>query len=143
VFATDLLPNRADIARHDFLHDPPRPEMRSAVMVTNPPNTQLTEFIIRGLTLIDAGWLAGLVVLCRTGADDTDGRAAAFNRAAMEWRCCWRPYWKPRRPGDKQPRWNYHWHLWLRGCAGPPMTCRLTRSQLEQPELDLQSHARG
>jgi hypothetical protein len=66
-------------------------------MITNPPHTRMTEFIVRGLTLIDTGRLAGFVLLSRQGHDVTLGRAAAFNRAAYEWRSCWRPWWKPRK----------------------------------------------
>jgi hypothetical protein len=91
VVATDLFPNRSDIERHDFLHGPLPPEVLGAIMMTNPPYTLLTEFLVRGLTLIDMGHLAGLVLLTRQGADTTNGRAAAFNRAAYEWRTCWRP----------------------------------------------------
>ena len=55
-------------------------------MMTNPPNSVLSEFMVRGLTLIDTGRLAGMVLLVRIGHDVADGRAAAFNRAAAEWR---------------------------------------------------------
>jgi hypothetical protein len=135
VIASDLFPNRADILRHDFLHGLPLPGTRDAVMITNPPNSQLDEFVVRGLTLIDTGHLAGMVLLIRLGHDVTQGRAAAFNRAVAEWRCCWRPYWKPRRKGDRQPRWTYQWHAWLRGRTGLPVTDRLTRARVEQPSL--------
>jgi hypothetical protein len=137
VFASDLFPGRADIVQHDFVHGLLLPETRDTVMMTNPPNSQLDAFMVRGLSLIDAGHLAGLVLLVRNAHDATQGRAAAFNRALCEWRCCWRPYWKPRRTGDKQPRWTYQWHAWLRGRTGPPVTVRLTRADVEQLRLDL------
>ena len=105
VVATDLYPDHSGpgIARHDFLHGPLPPETCGAAMITNPPNSQLTEFMVRGVTLIDIGWPAGLVLLIRQGHHTTKGRAAAFNHAALEIKCCWRPSWKPRQPGDKQP----------------------------------------
>jgi hypothetical protein len=64
VIATDLFPDpgRPDIGRLDFLHGEPPPETRGAVMVTNPPNSQLTQFIVRGETLIDTGWLVGMAL---------------------------------------------------------------------------------
>jgi hypothetical protein len=136
VVATDRYPNRSDIAELDFLHSLPPPATREAIMLTNPPNSLLTEFIVRGLTLIDTGHLNGLVLLCRTGHDTTKGRAAAFNRGAAEWRCCWRPYWKPRQPGDKQPRWTYQWNLWRCDYAGPPVTYRLTQPDVVSPPFD-------
>jgi hypothetical protein len=73
VIATDLFPDpdRPDIARHDFLRGAPPPEARGAVMLTNPPNSELTEFLVRGLALMDAGYLAGMALLTRLGADTT------------------------------------------------------------------------
>ena len=108
VIATDLFPDpgRPDIAVHDFLHAPPPNGAAGAVMITNPPNSKLTDFIVRGLTLIDAGYLEGVASLTRLGADTTKGRGPAFNRAAYVWKTCWRPYWKPRQKGDSSPRWT-------------------------------------
>jgi hypothetical protein len=101
-------------------------------MATNPPHSRLTEFIDCGLELLDAGKLAGLVLLNRIGHDMTVARAAAFNRAAFEVRCCWRPYWKPREPGDSSPRWSYQWTTWLPGSSGPPRAYRVTRKMLDE-----------
>lgn len=137
VIATDLFPNRADIARHDFLYGPLPQAAEGAIAITNPPNSRLDAFLVRGLTLIDTGHLSGLVLLTRQGHDVTRGRAAAFNRAAQEWKCCWRSWWKPRQPGDKQPRWTYQWTMWRRDYARLPVTRRLTQAEVEQPELPL------
>jgi hypothetical protein len=138
VIATDLFPalGRPDIAVHDFLHGAPPPETRGSAMMTNPPNSKLTEFIVRGLTLIDAGFLEGMALLTRLGADRTKGRAAAFNRACLEWQTAWRPYWKPRRKGDKQPRWTAQWTLWLRSHSGPRVTLCLTQEEIVAPQFD-------
>lgn len=136
VIATDLFPQRADIAPHDFVNGVPLNATAGAFMITNPPNSKLTEFIVRGLTLIDAGHLDGMALLTRLGADTTKGRGPAFNGAAYVWKTCWRPYWKPSRKGDKQPRWTAQWTLWLRGISGPPVTLCLTREAIIAPEFD-------
>jgi hypothetical protein len=54
VIATDLFPHpeRPDIAVHDFLHGPPPNATVGAIMITNPPNSKLTDFIVRGLNSI-------------------------------------------------------------------------------------------
>ena len=59
VIATDLFPQREDIAMHDFLRGPPPNASVGSIMMTNPPNSKLTEFIVRGLTLLDTSHLAG------------------------------------------------------------------------------------
>jgi hypothetical protein len=61
VIATDRFPNPdpLGIACLDFLQDPPPPQTRGSIMITNPLNSKLTEFLVRGLTLIDSGHLAG------------------------------------------------------------------------------------
>jgi len=139
VIATDLFPDpeRPDIAVHDFLHGPPPKATAGAIMITNPPNSKLTDFIVRGLTLIDAGYLEGMALLTRLGADTTKGRGPAFNRAAYVWKTCWRPYWKPRKKGDKSPRWTAQWTLWLRSHPGPPVTRHLDLAELISPKLRL------
>ena len=129
--------NRPDISTHDFLHGPPPSAAAGAVAITNPPNSQLTEFIVRGLTLIDAGYLDGMALLTRLGADTTKGRGPAFTRAAYIWKTTWRPYWKPRRKGDSSPRWTAQWTLWLRGHTGPPVTRCVDLGDLVAPRLAL------
>jgi hypothetical protein len=132
VIATDLYPDRdlPDIALHDFVHGEPPPEAAGSLMITNPPYSKLTAFIVRGLTLIDRGHLEGLGLLTRLGADTTKGRGPVFNRAAYIWRTCWRPYWKPRQEGDKSPRWTAQWTLWLRGHPGPSVIRYLDLAEL-------------
>jgi hypothetical protein len=104
VSASDLYPGHADIAIDDFLQGVRPDNTDGAVMITNPPNSQLTAFLMHGLALIDAGHLQGLALLTRLGADGTKGRGPGFNRAAYAWKTCWRPYWEPRQPGDKSLR---------------------------------------
>lgn len=135
VVASDLLPQRPDIVPHDFLRGAPPKMTAGTVMITNPPNSRLTEFLAHGLALIDLGHLEGMALLTRLGADTTKGRGAGFNRAAYEWRTCWRPYWKPRCKGDKQPRWTAQWTLWRRGISGPPMAQCLTYEEIVAPRL--------
>ena len=135
VISTDLLPQRPDIAVHDFLHEVPPNVTAGTIMITNPPNSSLTEFIVRGLTLIDMGHLEGMALLTRLGADTTKGRGSGFNRAAYIWKTCWRPYWKARRKVDKQPRWPAQWTLWLPDVSGPPVTLCLTHEDIVAPRL--------
>jgi hypothetical protein len=139
VIATDLFPDRdrPDISTHDFLHGPPPNVTAGAVAITNPPNSQLTEFIVRGLTLIDAGYLEGMGLLTRLGADTTRDRGPGFNRAGYAWKTEWRPYWKPRRKGDVSPRWTAQWTLWLRDRCGPPVTRCVDLDDVTAPRLAL------
>jgi hypothetical protein len=139
VIGTDLFPDpeRPDFAVHDFLHAPSPNATAGAVMITNPPNSKLTDFIVRGLTLIDAGYLKGMALLTRLGADTTKGRGPAFNRAANVWKTCWRPYWKPRQKGDSSPRWTAQWTLWLHSHPGPPVARNLDLAELTSPKIRL------
>jgi hypothetical protein len=137
VIATDLFPQRDDVAVHDFLYGAPPNTAAGSIMMTNPPNSRLTQFTVRGLTLLDTGYLTGFALLTRLGADTTKARGAAFNRAAYAWKTCWRPYWKPRQKGDRQPRWTAQWTLWLRDRPGPPIAVCLTLDELVAPELPL------
>jgi hypothetical protein len=59
VHATDLYPSpdRSDIAVHDFLYGAPPNEAAGSVAMTNPPHSKLTQFLTRGLTLIDTDTL--------------------------------------------------------------------------------------
>jgi hypothetical protein len=130
VYASDLHPGRKDIEHHDFIMGRPPECTKGMIGITNGPHTSLTEFIIGGLKLIDAGHLAGFVILSRLGADTTDHRAELFNRAAYEWRMCWRPWWIPRHPEEKQPRFTSQWTAWLRGVEGPPRSVKVRRSEV-------------
>ena len=95
VIATDLFPQPlfAPIARHDFLHDDPPGAALGACAITNPPGTRLTEFIARGLQLLDGGQISGLVLLMRLDHLQADERVEALNRATWEVHCNWRPIW--------------------------------------------------
>jgi hypothetical protein len=65
VVASDLFPQRPEIAYCDFLHAaPPAPALGSCV-VTNPPGRELDAFIARGLQLLDCRRISGLVLLVR------------------------------------------------------------------------------
>jgi hypothetical protein len=99
VIATDIEPQRRDIARHNYVRDPPPPETRGAIMITNPPFSKLDEFLAR-MALLDAGHLAGPVLLVRPDFAGTDGRAGILNCAVAEWECCWRPRWIPGSTGN-------------------------------------------
>ena len=87
------------------------------------------------LTLIDTGYLEGIALLTRLGADTTKGRGAGFNRATYVWKTCWLPCWKRRQKGDRQPRWTAQWTLWLAGSSGPPITRCVTLDELVSPKL--------
>jgi hypothetical protein len=130
VIASDSEPQQRDIVRLDYLLDAPLPATRGAVMITNPPFSKLTDFINRTLELLDAGHLAGAVLLVRMDFAGTDGRAAALNRAMAEWECCWRARWIPGSTGN--PRWWCLWVTWLAGRSGPPTHERLRRSNLSR-----------
>ena len=94
VIATDLYwqpPFFAPIARHDFLHDDPPKEALGACAITNPPGSRLTEFIVRGLQLLDGRQISGLVLLMRLNHLQAAGRVEALNRATWEVHCNWRP----------------------------------------------------
>jgi hypothetical protein len=80
--------------------------------------------------LIEAGHLAGAVLLVRFDFAGTDGRAEIFNRAAVEWECCWRSRWIPGSTGN--PRWWCMWVTWLAGQTGPPLHIRKRRRDLSR-----------
>jgi hypothetical protein len=129
--ATDIEPQRHDIARLDYLKDdPPPPSTRGAILITNPPFSQLDAFLARTMALLDAGWLAGAVLLVRDDFAGTDGRAVVLNRAIAEWECVWRTRWIPGSKGD--PRWWCQWVTWQVGRDGPPAHHRLRRREIAQ-----------
>jgi hypothetical protein len=55
VVATDIDPQRHDIARLDFLNDELPPATRGAILATNPPFRLTDRFLERALGLLDAG----------------------------------------------------------------------------------------
>jgi hypothetical protein len=133
VFASDIEPRGEGIARIDFLHDEP-PE-RGLIACSNPPNNQLTAFVARGLQLLDANRIAGLVLLMRYDALTAAGRADAFNRASSILTCCWRPVWIEGTSGNG--RWSNAWVCWLADCGGPPKA-RWVRPERKQRQSTLE-----
>lgn len=126
VIATDINPQRRDIGRLDYVHDPAPAATRGAVMITNPPfggSGLLDPFIARTMALLESGHLRAAVLLQRADATGTDGRAEIFNGAAAEWTCCWRPVWIP--GSEPRGRWWFEWVVWLSDCSGPPTNRRL------------------
>jgi hypothetical protein len=92
-------------------------------VLTVPPNPANAT-----LRFLGTGHLAEAVLLQRADAGGTDGRAEAFNRAAHEFTCCWRPVWIPGSTGGC--RWWFLWLVWLAGGDGPPIHHRIRRSDL-------------
>jgi hypothetical protein len=133
VFASDIEPRGDGIERIDFLRgDPPEPRL---IACTNPPNNQLTAFISRGLQLLDANRIAGLVLLVRYDALTAASRAAAFNRASSIVTCCWRPLWIEGTRGNG--RWSNAWISWLADHSGSPKASWiLPKRKQRQPTLD-------
>jgi hypothetical protein len=124
VIATDLFPQSffARIARHDFLHDDPPKVALGACAITNPPRSRLTEFIARGLQLLDCGQIGGLVLLMRLDHLQAGGRVEALNRATWEVHCNWRPIWLTGISGN--PRWSSQWIVWLDAPRRAPLYLR-------------------
>lgn len=126
VFASDIDPQRRGIVRLDFLHDDPPAVTKGSILGTNPPfgkSGLLDPFLARMMALLDAGWLSAAVLLFRADAAATMGRRDILNRAAAEWTCCWRQRWIPGTTG--QPRWWFHWFVWVPDHPGPPINRRL------------------
>jgi hypothetical protein len=116
VLESDLHPQDGLSAPRDFLTVPP--PMPGLVVVTNPPYNQSDAFIARGLGLLDAGEINGLILLLRHDHLQAAGRVEAFNRATQEIHCNWRPIWID--GSDGQPRWSFHWIVWLDQLRQPP-----------------------
>jgi hypothetical protein len=118
VIATDLYP-QDDSEPLDFLLAEPPANTRAAIAITNPPFNQGDEFLARGLALLDAGHLRGLVLLLRHDHLMAATKIAALNRATREIHCNWRPIWIPDSEGN--PRWSFHWLVWHAGPRQPPL----------------------
>jgi hypothetical protein len=117
VFASDLYP-QDDSQPWDFLGDA-APPLAGAVAVTNPPFNAGDDFIDRGLALLDAGAIVGLVLLLRHDHLQAAGRAEALNAATFEVHCNWRPVWIE--GTDGQPRWAFTWVGWTGGRRRAPI----------------------
>jgi hypothetical protein len=129
VIMTDIDPQRRDISRHDF-HDPPPPETKGSIVVTNLPwsDERLDPFLARALELRGSGWLRGVVLLLRIDHTGAGHRAAWINRAVAKCTCCWRPTWIPGTKGNG--RWWCVWVTWLAGMNGPPVDYSLEPDEL-------------
>lgn len=116
VIASDIEPRGDGIERRDFLrNDPPRAGL---IAISNPPFNEIDRFIARGLQLLDANRIAGLVLLVRWDALTAASRAAAFTRANSIFVCCWRPVWIEGTHGNG--RWSNAWISWVRDDRRPP-----------------------
>jgi hypothetical protein len=104
-----------------------------AVAVTNPPWSHWNKFVVRGLSLLDSGRIAGLVLLLRLDHLQSDQRVACFNRVNFEVRCNWRPLWVP--GTTRKGRWSAHWLAWWNGPRHPPLYLR--ESDIAQAQLPL------
>lgn len=122
VIATDLYP-QDDREAVDFLNDLPQSVLGS-IVITNPPYNQSDEFLTRGLDLLAAGRIAGLALLLRHDHLMAASRVDAFNGAAREVHCNWRPIWIPDTEGN--PRWSFHWLAWHVGNRQPPVYLSLS-----------------
>lgn len=120
VIATDLYPQDA-VEQHDFRSDQLPPGAVGSIALTNPPNRLWDSFLSRGLTFLDRGLLDGIVLLARNDYLRATERVAWFNRMTQEIHCNWRVRWKPKQPGDPQPRHAFHWLIWHRGARRPPL----------------------
>jgi hypothetical protein len=116
VLASDIEPRAEGIERRDFLTE--GPPSSGLVVATNPPFCAIDRFLARGLHLLDAGLIAGLVLLVRCDTPTAARRADAFNRAAGTLTCCWRPVWIEGSKGNG--RWSNAWVWWLPDYPGPP-----------------------
>jgi hypothetical protein len=132
VYASDIAPLRDDITRHDFLNDEPPLEVLGGILCTNPPFARSglgDHFLHRGLELLDRGDLSAVVFLQRGGADATDARAEIFNRATAQFLRCWRPRWIP--GTTEGARWWFSWFVWHADNAGPPITIRVRKGEVQ------------
>jgi hypothetical protein len=122
VVASDIVPQRADIARLDFLNDDVPEAAIGGVVATNPPFARSglgDKFLRRGLELLDRKRVRTVVFLQRHDASTADCRVEIFKRALFEVRCCWRPRWIEGSEGNG--RWAFSWWCWCAEKKGPPM----------------------
>jgi hypothetical protein len=106
---------------HDFLGEAVPPGVFAGI-VTNPPFNRDSEFLRRGLHLLDSGVTRSLVLLLRHDHLQSDSRRpphcrlAALRRASLVLICPWRPMWIPNTSGNG--RWSFSWVVWHAG-GGP------------------------
>jgi hypothetical protein len=113
---TDKYPQNGS-APLDFTTD--APPAADLIAFTNQPFNDADAFLARGLDLLDAGALRGLVLLLRHDHFMGGGKVAALNRAVLEVHCNWRPIWIPDTRGN--PRWAFAWVYWGAGERRPPL----------------------
>jgi hypothetical protein len=94
----------------DFLRSVPRSRIPPLV-ITNPPFDPLDEWIAHVLKLLDAGHIAGAVLLLRFDHLGAACRAGVLNRATRIFICCWRPRWI--KDTKTSPRCWFEWVVWL------------------------------
>jgi hypothetical protein len=90
------------------------------LVCTNPPFNALDAWILHALELLDAGDLAGAVLLLRCDHLGAGRRAAQLNRASRLICCCWRPRWIP--GSTTSGRFWFEWVVWLPRHQGGPVT---------------------
>jgi hypothetical protein len=115
LIATDIAPQHSDVLLRDFLTG--AAPLGCPITISNPPFKLLDSFLGRGLWLLDAGQVSGLVLLLRCDALTAAGRAVALNRESYIVTCCWRPTWRV--PAHAIGRWSFCWCVWLPGCTRP------------------------
>lgn len=93
-------------------------------IITNPPFGLITQFIRRGLEILDANDndVTCLVALGRQDHHFASTRMKEFARAKHAIHCPWRPLWIEPGPDEKggNPRWCFVWWIWEKGYDGPP-----------------------
>jgi hypothetical protein len=67
---------------------------------------------------------------CSAAEPTRRGRAALFNRAALQVRCNWRPRWIL--GSEEGPRFWFSWFVWTQDWTGFPTTIRIRRHELIQ-----------
>jgi hypothetical protein len=116
---TDKYPQDGSAPLDFTTDDPPADDL---IAFTNQPFNAADEFLERGLALLDAGAIRGLVLLLRHDHFMASGKVEALNRAVLEVHCNWRPIWIPDTVGN--PRWAFAWVYWGEGERRPPLYIR-------------------
>jgi hypothetical protein len=116
---TDKYPQDSSAPLDFTVDDPPQDDL---IAFTNQPFNAADAFLTRGLELLDAGRIRGLVLLLRHDHFMAGGKTEALNRATFEVHCNWRPIWIPNTEGN--PRWAFAWVYWGPGGRCPPLYLR-------------------
>jgi hypothetical protein len=113
---TDKYPQDSSGPLDFTVDDPPQDDL---IAFTNQPFNAADDFLTRGLELLDAGSIRGLVLLLRHDHFMAGGKVKALNRAVFEVHCNWRPVWIPDTVGN--PRWAFAWVYWGPEERRPPL----------------------